>query len=111
MLRTAPARPASVGLVTALPYTRVSSDEQAREGVSLDAQLAEVRRYAADRDWIIGDAFSDILSGTRDDRPAYQRLLSEIRRLRSEDRRVVVVVAKLDRLGRRVLERVRAREE
>ena len=43
--------------ITALIYTRVSTDEQADRGYSLDAQLAESRRYAARQDWIIGTEF------------------------------------------------------
>src|SRR3954469_9930761 len=98
-------------LPTALIYTRVSSEEQAREGVSLDAQLTECRRYAAQQGWVLGSEFQDILSGKRDDRPQYQGLLSEVRRLRAAGQPVVVVVFRLDRLGRRILERVRCREE
>src|SRR4051794_26228179 len=105
------AKSPSSSVTTALIYTRVSSDEQAREGVSLDAQLAECRRYAAQKGWVLGSEFTDVLSGTRDDRLQYQALLAEVRRLRSEAHPVVVVVAALDRLGRRLLERVRAREE
>jgi DNA invertase Pin-like site-specific DNA recombinase len=98
-------------ITTALVYTRVSSEEQAREGVSLDAQLTECRRYAAQHGWMLGQEFQDVLSGKRDDRPAYQALLVEVRRLRAEGQLVVVVVFRLDRLGRRILERVRCREE
>ena len=87
------------------------SEEQAREGVSLDAQLTECRRYAAQHGWMLGPEFQDVLSGKRDDRPAYQALLAEVRRLRAEGQSVVVVVFRLDRLGRRILERVRCREE
>src|SRR5215211_549457 len=97
-------------LTTALLYTRVSSDEQ-RDGVSLDAQLAECRRYAAERGWVLGGEYQDVLSGTRDDRPRYQTLLADVRRLRAEGQAVVVVVMRLDRFGRRLLERVRCREE
>src|SRR5437764_14257633 len=82
---------------TALIYTRVSTDEQASEGHSLDAQLAEARRYAARQQWIIGTEFQDVLSGKRDDRPQYQALLAEVRRLRAEGQPVAVVVAALDR--------------
>ena len=95
----------------ALIYTRVSSDEQKRSGLSLDAQLSACRRYAAERGWVIGDEYTDVLSGTRDDRPHYVRLLGDVRRLRAERRELAVVVMRLDRLGRRVLERVRSREE
>src|SRR3989440_1987805 len=59
----------------------------------------------------MGDEYQDVLKGTRDDRPAYQALLGEVRRLRAEGRQVAVVVAALDRFGRAILERVRSREE
>src|SRR3954454_14152946 len=95
----------------ALIYTRVSSDEQAREGISLDAQLAECRRYAAAQGWAFGDEYQDVMTGKRDDRPQYQKLLADLRRLHVDGRRMVVVVAALDRLGRRLLEQVRCREE
>lgn len=99
------------GIVTALIYRRVSKEDMAREGMSLPAQLAETRRYCAERGWLIGAEFEDVLSGLRDDRPQYRALLAEVRRLRTNNQAVVVVVAALDRLGRRFLERVRAREE
>src|SRR5829696_6028025 len=100
-----------MAITTAFIYTRVSSEEQAREGVSLDAQLTECRRYAAQHRWMLGQEFQDVLSGKRDDRPAYQALLADVRRLRAEGQSVVVLVFRLDRLGRRILERVRCREE
>src|SRR5215212_6868735 len=101
----------SSNMATALIYTRVSSEEQAREGVSLDAQLTECRRYAAQHGWMLGQEFQDVLSGKRDDRPAYQALLAEVRRLRADGQPAVVLVFRLDRLGRRILERVPCREE
>src|SRR5918995_6989023 len=100
----------ATSVTTALIYTRVSSEEQAREGVSLDAQLTECRRYAVQHGWVLGSEFQDVLSGKRDDRWAYQALLTEVRRLRTERQLAVVVVFRLDRLGRRLLERVRCRE-
>jgi site-specific DNA recombinase len=99
------------GIVSALIYTRVSSDEQARESMSLEAQLADCRRYAAMQGWVLGSEYQDVLKGTRDDRPAYQALLSDVRRLRANGRAAAVVVAALDRFGRAILERVRSREE
>src|SRR5215211_631749 len=98
-------------LTIALIYTRVSSEEQAREGVSLDAQLAECRRYAAQHGWLLGHEYQDVLTGKRDDRPQYQALLTDVRQRRAAGESVVVVVVRLDRFGRRVLERVRCREE
>src|SRR5215213_6663783 len=100
-----------MAITTAFIYIRVSSEEQAREGVSLGAQLTECRRYAAQHGWMLGQEFQDVLSGKRDDRPAYLALLSEVRRLRADGQPAVVLVFRLDRLGRRILERVRCREE
>jgi site-specific DNA recombinase len=104
------AYPTTTGaLTTALLYTRVSTDEQARNGLSLDAQLAEIRRYAARHEWIIGSEYQDVLKGTRDDRPGYQALLADVQSRRRAGKLVVVVVAALDRFGRDLAERVRVR--
>src|SRR5918998_1006708 len=99
------------GITSALLYTRVSSEDQRREGVSLDTQTAEGRAYVARQGWVLGGAYQDVLSGTRDDRPGYRALLDNVRQRRQAGEMVVVVVLRLDRFGRRVLERVRAREE
>ena len=95
----------------ALLYGRLSMEEQLREGLSLPAQFADCRRYAAARGWAIGGEYRDVLSGRRVDRPEYQQLLADARRLSAQGRRVVVVCKWLHRLGRRVLEAVRCREE
>jgi DNA invertase Pin-like site-specific DNA recombinase len=100
----------TVSVVNALIYTRVSKDDQA-DGVSLDAQLAMAREYVAQNGWAIANEYQDILSGKRDDRAAYQALLADVRQMCAQGRVTAVVVARLDRFGRRVLERVRAREE
>jgi site-specific DNA recombinase len=95
----------------ALLYRRVSSDDQAREGLSLGAQAGATRRYAAQRGWAIAREYEDVLTGMRPDRPGYQALLGEARRLRRTGQAVAVVVARLDRVGRAVLERARCAEE
>ena len=104
-------RQASNGVTAALIYTRVSKDEQAKEGLSLPTQLQACRRDCADRSWIIAGEFSDVLSGKRDDRPGYQALLAEARRLAAEGKPVAVVVLRLDRFGRRLEERIARRKE
>lgn len=98
-------------LLTAILYCRVSTDEQADRGLSLDAQLEDCRRYAVRKGWVLGSEHADILTGQRDDRVGYQALLEEVRTLRASGQQVVVVVAALDRFGRRLLERIRSREE
>jgi len=107
--RTSAAAPAAP--LTALLYRRVSTEEQAREGLSLEAQKVRTRRYALQRDWVIGAEYADVLSGTRADRPQYRALLAEARALRSQDRPVAVVVQWLDRFGRSVFERARCADE
>ena len=98
-------------LPVALLYSRVSRQEQGINGLSLDAQAAATRQYAARAGWLIGPERQDIMSGMKDARPQYQALLSEARRLRAEGKTVAIVVSALDRLGRRLAERLRVREE
>src|SRR3954447_10612878 len=95
----------------AVTYRRVSSDRQEREGTSIEAQQQDCRRYVKQQGWTLGTEHKDIMSGRRDDRPGYRALLDEVRRLRKAGQPVVVVVAALDRLGRRLKEQVGAREE
>jgi site-specific DNA recombinase len=96
----------------ALIYSRVSTDEQGDEGVSLPAQVGECRRYNNRQPgWIAGEEFQDVESGRRDDRDDYQRLLMTARGYALAGRRVALTTASLDRLGRSVAERVRAYEE
>jgi DNA invertase Pin-like site-specific DNA recombinase len=80
-------------------YTRVSTTEQATEGVSLAAQQAKIEAYAVVKDWTLGEVIVDAgLSAKTLKRPGLQRVLAMVR-AREVD---VVVVAKLDRLSRRV---------
>jgi site-specific DNA recombinase len=95
----------------ALTYRRVSTDKQERDGTSIEAQQQDCRRYVKQKGWTLGSEHKDIMSGRRDDRPGYRALLDEARRLRKAGQPVVVVVAALDRLGRRLKEQVSAREE
>ena len=105
----------SGGPPIALLYRRVSGKEQKREGLSLPSQEADTRRYFAEQaerlGWVLGDEFEDVLKGTRDDRPDYQKMLTLARRLRAEGKSVVIVTKWLHRLGRKVAEAVRCREE
>lgn len=98
-------------VVLALPYGRVSTDEQGDEGLSLGAQQARVLGYVADRGWRAGTWRQDVESGRKVDRTQYQALLADVRQLRREGRPVAVVVVRGDRLGRRLSEFARAYEE
>ena len=78
-------------------YARVSTDEQAREGVSLDQQIARIRAYATAKSLDLSDVLvDDGVSGKTLDRPG----LNEIIRLCEQGKVAHVIVLKLDRLTR-----------
>src|SRR5687768_9811812 len=99
---------------TANLYGRVSTKEQRDDGVSLPTQSATGRSYIAGQashGWLFGDEYLDTESGRKVSRVNYQRLLADIRRQTLEGHRVVLVVMRLDRLGRNLAERVRVWDE
>lgn len=81
----------------AVAYLRVSSEEQAIEGVSLAVQEADCLRAAALHKWEVADVLRDegFSAFSRKPRPAFTELWQ---RLREWD---VVMVWRLDRLSRR----------
>jgi site-specific DNA recombinase len=59
-------------------YTRVSTEDQAREGFSLDAQLERLRLYAKAQAWeIAGEYVDEGHSGRTTKRPRYQAMMAE----------------------------------
>ena len=83
-------------------YARVSTLDQEPEN-----QLAELRRYAAQRGWTITEYVDRGVSGAKDRRPALDRLVTDARRRRFD----VVVCWRLDRLGRNLKHLVTLLEE
>jgi len=81
--------------VRAALYTRVSTEDQAKEGFSLDAQLEKLKAYCTARDWLIsGEYIDDGYSGRNIKRPAYSRLLTDMNKWE------VLLVIKMDRIHR-----------
>jgi len=77
----------------------VSSQEQAIEGVSIDAQVAALRAYAKSQGWEVADEYVDGgFSGGTDERPALKRLLIDAKQSRFN----VLAVCKLDRFFRNI---------
>ena len=74
-------------------YARVSSDDQ-----KTDLQLDAIRSYSENRELSVFKEYVDRISGAKADRPALNELLADARRKRFD----VVVVWKIDRLGRSV---------
>ncbi len=76
-------------------YIRVSTDEQAAEGYSLDAQRAILTDHCIAEDLEIAEVYEDDgYSGTNAKRPAYRLMMDEM------DRWDVLVVLKMDRIHR-----------
>src|SRR5262249_48700244 len=83
-------------------YARVSTLDQEPEN-----QLAELRRYAAARDWTATEYVDNGVSGAKDRRPALDRLVADARRRRFD----VLVCWRLDRLGRNLRQLITLIEE
>ena len=80
-------------------YCRVSTDMQAAQGLSLDDQREAIKQCAADRGWVVEEIFVDGgFSAKNTDRPAFQRMVREIKN--SDGAISAVLVTKLDRLTR-----------
>ncbi len=76
-------------------YTRVSTEDQAKEGFSLDAQLEKLNAYCTARGWDIADIYvDDGYSGRNIRRPAYTRLIEDM------DSWDTLLVIKMDRIHR-----------
>jgi site-specific DNA recombinase len=64
--------------VRAALYTRVSTEDQAKEGFSLDAQLERLRSFAKAQGWgVAGEYVDEGQSGRTARRPEYQRMMAE----------------------------------
>lgn len=85
------------GVRKAIGYVRVSTVEQAEEGVSLDSQREKIKAYAALHGLELVTIWADEgLSGKRaDNRPGLQRALDQVCK-----QRAVLVVYSLSRLAR-----------
>lgn len=76
-------------------YARVSTEDQAKEGFSLDAQLDKLKSYCKARGWkIVGEYVDDGYSGRTTRRPAYQKMMREM------DKWDAILVIKMDRIHR-----------
>lgn len=84
----------TVAMSDAFGYVRVSTERQVG-GASLDVQREAIERIARERGKTLQRVYTDVLSGSRDDRPAYRELLSVL------SPGCCVIVWRLDRIGRK----------
>jgi len=76
-------------------YARVSTEDQAKEGFSLDAQMRKLEAYCRSRAWTpVGRYIDDGYSGRNTNRPAYREMMA------SMSEWDVVLVLKMDRIHR-----------
>jgi len=81
----------------AIGYVRVSTEDQAREGVSLDSQKAKIRTYCGLKDMDLVEIIEDAgISAKNLKRPGAQKVLEMVRQKKVD----AVVVYKLDRMFR-----------
>jgi DNA invertase Pin-like site-specific DNA recombinase len=81
-------------------YRRVSTKEQGKSRLGLDAQIRDIQTYLENYSGqpyeILGE-FLDILSGADDSRPELEKAIAQAKKTKS-----ILLVAKLDRLSRKV---------
>ena len=81
----------------AIGYIRVSTEEQAAHGISLDAQRAKIAAYALTKDLDLVDIIEDAGKSAKDlKRPGVQQVL----RMASRKEIDAVIIVKLDRMFR-----------
>lgn len=81
-------------------YTRVSTEDQGRSGLGLEAQERDIDIFLSnfsEEPWEVIGRYQDILSGKNDDRPQLAAALKQVRETGAE-----LLIAKLDRLSRKV---------
>lgn len=83
-------------------YARVSTMEQFTE-----CQLLDLRRYVADRGWNIYREYCDEVTGTKDSRPALNKLMNDARKRKFD----VILVWRFDRFARSTRHLINALEE
>lgn len=66
-------------ITTVVLYVRVSTAEQAEQGLSLPAQRQALERYAAEHGWQVSRSYEEPgASGTDDNRPAFRRMTADL---------------------------------
>lgn len=94
MIRQAPNKIPKVAI-----YARVSTEEQAREGLSVDAQIEKCEAYCKARGWEIYRVYKDAgFSAGSLDRPSMELMLRDA----NESKFNIILVYKIDRFSRKL---------
>jgi len=82
-------------------YTRVSTEDQAREGTSLEVQKEFLVNYAKREGWEVVEIYvDDGYSGYSIERPALKKMLSDVKKKKFD----MILVHKIDRFSRNLRE-------
>ena len=81
----------------AIAYYRVSTDQQGKSGLGLEAQQEAVHLFAEREGYQVATHYTEIESGKKNKRPQLLTALVECRK-----KKATLIIAKLDRLGRNV---------
>ncbi|MCL2712053.1 MAG: recombinase family protein [Methanomassiliicoccaceae archaeon] len=74
-------------------YVRVSTEDQAKEGLSLDTQIEQLKVHCEINNWEISDIYRDEGYSCRNtDRPGYKRMMDD------SDKWDVLLVMKMNRI-------------
>ena len=82
---------------TFIAYTRVSTQKQGTQGVSLEEQHRAIIQYAEHHSLSIGDWFTEHCSAAKNGRPVFQLVMKE---LMSGGSRLSLMMHKIDRGAR-----------
>jgi DNA invertase Pin-like site-specific DNA recombinase len=94
-------RPKRTGPPRALCYVRVSTDEQAKSGLSLEAQHATLLAEVERRGWELADVLVDEVSAKRGSRrPSFE----QARQMLAAGEADVLLATRLDRMSRSVVD-------
>lgn len=88
----------NANIIRVIGYVRVSTEEQAREGISIEAQEERIRALATAKGWSLVNIIEDAgYSGKNLNRPGAKSLIDICRKTEAD----VVIVYKVDRLTRK----------
>lgn len=103
-----PKTPVQTGNQKVAIYVRVSTEEQAREGLSVEAQIEKCEAYCKARGWDVFKVYRDagFSAGTLD-RPALELLLRDAQ----ESKFSIILVYKIDRFSRKLKDLITVLED
>lgn len=83
-------------------YARISSEEQKKQGYSIEAQLKLIREYASCNSYSISKEYVDVETAGKSGRKNFSLMVKSIEEIKSTGMKVAILVEKTDRLYRNI---------